>query len=293
VWDSGKPPDDVRVVVLGAGFVGRAVAHALRSRWATTELVDPVVDGVLMSRTAAAADLLRSCVDGPGTVAVVNCCGLLRGTDEELASANSAWPTWLAGELAGRGIRLVHIGSASEYGDPGSADPVPESRPARPSGIYGETKWAGSAAVLAARADGLDAVVARGFNLVAHDVPGVSPLRQFADDVDALPPDGGEVELWWPDTRRDFVLLDDLAEAVARLAVAEAVPEIVNVCSGVGVAFGDIVTSMAERQGKRVEIRSLERPGIPAVIGDPTLLGRCTGLRPEMSARLIAETVLG
>lgn len=284
------PPNHRAALVLGAGYVGRAVERAL-SPHACSTIVDPVEDGVLLPRDARSVDRLRQLLDSSGATAVVNCAGLLRGTDDELRSANAEWPAWLVQQLAGTSVRLVHIGSASEYGDPGSAEPIPESRPARPSGAYGETKWAGSSAVLEARAAGLDAVVARGFNLVSQEVPVVSPLRQFLDDVSALPPSGGQIELWWPATVRDFVLVEDLGEAVAQLALLDVVPEIVNVCSGVGVAFSEIVEALARRQGKPVEIRSLERPGIPAVVGDPSLLQRCTGMRPAMSAELIARTV--
>jgi nucleoside-diphosphate-sugar epimerase len=160
-----------------------------------------------------------------------------------------------------------------------------------PSGVYGETKWAGSKAVLDARADGLDAVVARGFNLVASPLPPVSPLHQFLTDVTALPAGGGTVELWWPETVRDFILLEDLATAVARLALLDEVPEVVNVCSGIGVSFADIVAALGSRQGKVVEITSLDRPGIPTVIGDSSLLRALTGVQPEMSADMVAEHI--
>jgi hypothetical protein len=78
---------------------------------------------------------------------------------------------------------------------------------------------------------------------------------------------------------------------VARLALADEVPEIVNVCSGIGVSFVAIVSALAAKQGKAVEIASLERSGIPAVIGDSSLLRSLTGVQPEMSAELIAERI--
>ncbi len=279
------------VVVLGSGFVGHAVAGALAGH-ATTSVLDLPTHPELATRGAAGRALLIQEIERTGAAAVVNSCGRLRGTDEEMLDANHAWPAWLVEALDGTGVRFVHIGSASEYGDPGSAEPVAETSPARPRGLYGETKWAGSRAVLDARAAGLDAVVARGFNLVAARVPDVSPLHQMRADVTALPCDGGDVELWWPATVRDFVLLDDLAEAIARLALAPRVPDIVNVCSGVGVSFEQIVRALAAQQGKEVQIRSLDRPGIAAVVGDPGRLRACTGLTPRMSPALLASVLL-
>jgi len=276
-----------RILVLGSGFVGTAVAAELIPDHEV--VVRDIPDHPELARRDTAAERLIRNEIAAGATAVVNTCGRLVGTPEQMHDANVAFPTWLVGVLAGTDVRFVHLGSAAEYGDPGSADPVPETAEVHPVGLYGETKWAGSRAVLDARAAGLDAVVARGFNLVSHRLAPVSPLHQFVADVTALPPEGGEVEVWWPDTIRDHILLRDLAVAVARLAEADVVPDIVNVCSGVGVRFGDIVEAIARRQGKDVTIRSLDRPGIPAVVGDPTRMIEHTGVRPEMSAEIVAE----
>lgn len=280
-----------RILVLGSGFVGSAVANLLE-RDHEVIVRDLPDHPCLARRDDDGKRLILDLIDGGsdrGIDVVVNTCGRLRGTDDEMVDANIAFPSWLVDVLAGSGVRFVHLGSAAEYGDPGSADPVPETATVRPSGIYGESKWAGTEAVLAARTGGLDAVVARGFNLVSRRLAPISPLFQFVTDVTALPPEGGTVELWWPDTIRDHILLDDLAAGVAALAAADAVPDIVNLCSGIGVRFADIVMAMAARQGKVVTIESLDRPGIPAVVGDPSRLAEVCGIRPEMSAELIAE----
>jgi nucleoside-diphosphate-sugar epimerase len=275
-------------VVFGAGFVGAAISDALRTRGPVSSL-DIDTHPALARRDDEARAIVEGVLAETGADLVVNASGRLRGTDEEMNDANVAWPTWLTEVLADRGVRFVHLGSASEYGEPTSDAPLKETDPANPKGIYGESKWAGSGTVLAARDAGLDATVARGFNLVGPHMAPVSPLHQFLTDVANLPTEGGEVELWWPATVRDFILLDDLAEGVARLALAEDPPPIVNMCSGIGVSFGDIVTAMAQAQGKQLTITSLDKPGIESVIGDNSLLRQVTGLVPEMSAQLIAE----
>lgn len=244
----------------------------------------------LAERNDAARALVLGFVEG-GVTAVVNTCGRLRGTDAQMTDANIDFPTWLVDVLAGSGVRFVHLGSAAEYGDPGSADPIPETHTVAPQGIYGESKWAGTAEVLEARAAGLDAVVARGFNLVSSKVAPVSPLYQFVTDVTKLPPEGGNVELWWPATFRDHIMLDDLAAGVAGLAVIQNVPDIVNICSGIGVRFDAIVRAIAREQGKPITITSLNKPGIPAVVGDNSRLRDLCGVHPEMSAKLIATHV--
>lgn len=276
--------------MLGSGFVGEAVRRRLAGAPDLEVVAMPT--GSLRSRDEDATRELRAAVADGGARAVVNTAGLLRGSDDELHDANVAWPTWLAeAVLPGTGARLVHLGSAAEYGDPGSAEPVPETAPVHPVGAYGTTKWAGSRAVLAARDGGLDAVVARGFNLVGPKVAEVSPLHQFARDVAALPDAGGEVEVWWPATVRDFILTDDLAAGLARLALVPDVPDLVNMCAGVAIRFDEIVMAMASERGVDVTVRSLDRPGIPAVVGDPSRLREATGVEPEMTAELIARTV--
>jgi len=275
--------------------VGRAVESAIQDLdgFATVTALEPAEHPDLIGRTAAGADLLRGNLTASSREVVINCCGRLRGSDEELLEANSRWPAWLADVLAGRRSRLIQLGSASEYGDPGGPEPLSEDRRPQPSGAYGETKWAGSSAVLDARSSGLDATVVRGFNLVAADVPEVSPLHQFRSDVTALPPDGGEVTLWDPATVRDFILLSDLADVVARLATLPSVPDVVNACSGVGIEFGSIVAALGSETGREITVTSLDKPGVPVVIGDPTKMTEVTGIAPAMDPTLLARTILG
>ncbi len=284
----GAPELSGSVLVLGSGFVGTLIAQ-MAGRDGDVSLLSRSTHPQLAAPGPEARDLIRSEVARLGARSVVNCVGLLRGTPEEMVAANTTWPAWLSQDvLHGTGSRLVHLGSAAEYGDPGGAEPISEQAPPRPSGSYGETKWSGSAAVLDARRSGLDAVVARGFNFVGPHLPAVSPLHQFVTDVSALGPDGGRVEVWWPDTIRDFILLTDLARAMVALARVDEVPDLVNLCSGIGVSFGDAVRAIAARQAKCVEIVSLERPGIPVVIGDNRRMVSLCGFVPAMSAELLA-----
>ena len=291
-WQTAPMPN---VLVLGAGWVGTAVAAAAAGREDVTSVLvlDPPFEPELERRDAAATEHLRRIVAGGDIVAVVNCCGRVQGTDAELDDANHRFAEWLCDALTGTGVRLVHVGSASEYGDPASTEPVPEAAEPRPVGPYATTKAEGTGVVLDARARGLDATVARVFNIVGHPVPTVSPIHQWLTDLQGLD-DGGEVVVWWPPTTRDFVMVEDVARALLDLALAPApTPPLVNVCSGVGLTFGDIVESLAAELGVRATIRSLDRPGIEVVVGDPTLLGATTGWTPEMSAAALAARAVG
>ncbi len=284
------------LLVLGGGWVGSAVAAAGRCRADVdrVSVIDPPFDPLLARRDGAATAELVRLIRDLGVTSVVNACGRVQGSDGELTDANQAFAEWLCDTLLDTRVRLVHVGSASEYGDPGSPTPIDESIPARPVGQYATTKAAGTRAVLRARTDGLDATVARVFNLVGHPVPSVSPIHQWLTDLRALPPGGGVVEVWWPPTTRDFVMVEDAAVALCDLALSEAVPPpLINVCSGTGLTFGEIVGELASGLGAEAAIRSLDRPGIETVLGDPTLLRATIGWSPTMSVRDLARRALG
>ncbi len=277
------------VLVLGAGWVGSAVArHAARSHEVIN--IDPPFVPELAARDLAATRELTRIVRSSDVTMVINACGRIRGSAEDLVDANVEFPRWLCEALSDTGARLVHLGSAAEYGDPGP-DPVLESTPDAPSGDYATTKARGTEVVTSAHADGLDAVVVRVFNTVGYPVPQVSPVHQWLTDLQSLPDAGGTVEVWWPPTTRDFVAIDEVAAAVVDLAAPGDRPAIVNVCSGVGLSYGDIVATLATHLGIPAEIRSLERPGIETVIGDPTLLHSTIGWTPSMSLVKLAGTV--
>jgi nucleoside-diphosphate-sugar epimerase len=280
------------VLVLGGGWVGSAVARDAAERGPVT-VVDPPLDPRWRDRDDDATETLRATVRDGGIRAVINACGRVQGTDEELDDANHRFVEWLVAALAPTGARLVHVGSASEYGDPGTATPIDESTPTRPTGAYATTKSLGTSAALGALADGHDVCVARVFNIVDSPVPVVSPLHEWWTALRALGAEGGEVEVWWPPTTRDFVMLEDVARALVDLATVDSTPPLVNVCSGVGLRFDRIVEAMAVALDVRATVRSLDRPGIEAVIGDPSVLRDTLGWVPAMSAEALAERVTG
>src|SRR5690349_2830490 len=112
-----------RVLLLGAtGFLGTAV----RSRLA--EVAEVVTAGRRPSTVDVPVDLSTAGPErvarllrevGPGVV--VNCAGCTRGGAAELVAGNVVAVAALVTGLdrvaaAGRPIRLVHLGSAAEYG---------------------------------------------------------------------------------------------------------------------------------------------------------------------------------
>ena len=280
------------LLVLGDGWVGRATARAVASSYEVS-VIDPPFHPVLCNRDSRAVFALRELLTQNNTTTVINACGRLRGTDDELAQANTEFAIWLCTALAGTGVRLIHIGSAAEYGDPHTAELVSERSPQRAVGPYAQSKLGGTEAVLRARSDGLDACVVRVFNIVGFPIPEVSPIHQWLTDLQALGRSGGSIDVWWPPTTRDFVMIEDVARALADIAATIELPALLNLCSGTGLGYGAIAESIAAELGIVATVNSLNKPGIETVVGDPALLDQTIGWVPTMTLNALAVRVTG
>jgi NDP-hexose 4-ketoreductase len=186
----------------------------------------------------------------PGAIA--NCAGATTGGPEVLAAANITGTATLvrAMLLAGTPARLVHLGSAAEYGgaEPGCA--LGESAPPRPGGPYGITKLAGTRLVEAGRTAGLDAVVLRVFNPVGAGAPESGLPGRVAAQLRQALATGGDIRLGPLDAVRDFVDASDVAAAVLAAAAATALPHaVLNIGSGTGVPARTLVKELVAVTG--------------------------------------------
>jgi NDP-hexose 4-ketoreductase len=257
---AGRP----RLLVLGAsGFIG---GHVRRQACAAG------LDVVTAGRTALPGSPEHCLIDlaagDPARLAdtltllapdvVVNCAGLTSGSPQDLAAVNVTGVRDLVTALlaAPRPARLVHLGSAAEYGpaEPGTA--VTESTPPRPPSAYGLSKLAGTQLVGLSRAAGLDAVVLRVFNPVGPGAPeSILPGRVVAAIRQALT-SGTEVELGPLDAVRDFVDVRDVAAAALAAALAPERPEaVLNVGSGTAVPARALVRELTVLSGYDGEVR--------------------------------------
>ena len=244
--------EGVRALVLGAsGFIGRWVARRLteaRARVTVAVRRPEEFAGVARQWTIAADviafdaltdDSVSRAVSAAAPDVVFNLAGygVDRGeTDPGLMSRiNDVLVRQVAEVLAGstptaawRGRRLVHAGSALEYGlVEGTAI---EDGPANPHTDYGRTKLAGTASLRAvAESTGLESLTARLFTVFG---PGEHPgrllptLRQAASRGSATTLSSGL-------QRRDFAYVEDVAEGILRLGLSAGAPgEIVNLATG-------------------------------------------------------------
>ncbi|MEO6445463.1 MAG: NAD(P)-dependent oxidoreductase [Gemmatimonadaceae bacterium] len=275
---SRSPFWHTRVLVLGAsGFVGYWVARALRAQGAHVTCAVRTVEGaerltrqqlgsVVVRRDLADLGALGTWIPPLKPAIVFNLAGYgvdRSEQDEEtadlinhrvvgaLARVVSALPAdrW-------EGVRMVHVGSALEYGETGGE--LSETSPCAPTTLYGRTKLAGTEALQqVSKETGLEACVARLFTLYG---PGEHAGRLLPSLMAAA---SGREPLDLTDgvQRRDFTYVEDAAEGLMRLAVSDVAPgQVVNLCSGTLQtvrSFAEIAASLVGLTRERLRFGAL------------------------------------
>lgn len=255
---------DRSVLVIGAhGFLGTHIRHRLvAAGWQVTgagRTSRPDDAGYLrldLTATTPAVIARTLCELAPD--AVVNCAGATGGSLTDLVARNVAGTAALLDGMvsAGSPARLVHLGSAGEYGAARVRRPIREDARPRPVSAYGVTKLAGTQLVGVARAGGLDAVVLRVFNPIGPGSPvGSLPGRLVAEVARARAEDD-DVRLGPLDAERDFVDARDVAGAVhAALIAPVLLHPVVNIAGGTAVRARTLVDQLRTISGFTGRVR--------------------------------------
>jgi len=300
-----------RIAVLGAGgFIGRHVTNELEARGHAVVGVDRFPDDQNSDREW---ETIALGPDSPEQIehllarvmpdAVVNCIGLTVGDTPTLVRLNVLFVASLIDALARvrPGARLVHLGSAAEYGNGASGEPITEQTPTRPTSAYGITKLAATQLIDAAGRDGeVDAIALRVFNPIGRGLPeSTLPAQARKRLQEARAAGSGEIRMGSLSAYRDLVDVGDVAAAVAAaVEVAVVRQRIFNVGSGVATQVRDVVTLLAQIIGFdgqiiESEFGSVRSQGVDWQCADLSAIQQELGWLPRTPLRDSLEGMLG
>lgn len=312
----------MRVLVTGAdGFVGRSLVRRLLDDG--REVFGAVRPGAVpgleafteeeraavrwLSLELADAASVTACFDRP-LDAVVHLAGIASGA-EALADAGVAWTVNAAGtarvvDALARARRrdqidpvVLVISTAEVYGR-GAPVPRRETDHVAPCSPYAASKVGAETAALEAwRRVGLRVIVARPFPHTGAGqdprfvVPAFAERLVFAKRIGAPVVKVGNLE-----PVREFLNVQDVVDAYARLLTKGHAGEVYNVASGVGISLEALLFKMADMLDLRPIPEAdpdLMRPAdIPYLVGDAARLRAATGWTPRIALEDTLRQVL-
>lgn len=245
-----------RVLVLGGGgFVGGAIARALRARGArVVRLTRRDID---LEGPSAADALARELRETDHVVFAAARAPARTAADRD---ANLAMVASVGAALTRRPCaHLLNIGSDAIYAD--ADEPLTEGSLAAPTTIHGETH-AERERLLDAACPSAPIAHLRPSLIYGVDDPhngyGPNRFRRQAEAGEAIVLFGGGEE------RRDHVMVDDVAELAARMCLRRASGAL-NAATGSVTSFADIAETVsalhASPEGRRAPIVSTPRSG--------------------------------
>ncbi|MDQ3996382.1 MAG: GDP-mannose 4,6-dehydratase [Gemmatimonadota bacterium] len=194
---------------------------------------------------------------------------------------------------------VLVVGSGEQYGRHEAGDlPLAEAAAQCPLSVYAASKAAQEVAALhAARTQGLRVVATRSFN---HSGPGQAGHfllpALVARALEARADGRRAVAIGNREPIRDYLHVEDVAAAYLALAERGEAGQVYNVCSGEGVAVGELAATVLQRVGVRADITtdpSLVRPvDLPALVGSPAKLRRATGWSPRRTRADIIDDLI-
>lgn len=283
-----------RHLVFGAaGFIGLRVAERLAAQGCVVLGVDQIARAgagfawaqASFADRAALRDLLRE-----GDIAYLLVGGGLpdagnanprRQLDETVGATLDFLETCREAKVA----RVLFPSSGGTvYGAP-KHTPIDEDHPTEPIAAYGVQKLALEKYLAVYRhLHGLDSIVMRianPFGPRQNPVTGQGLVAALARR--AL--DGREIEIWGDgEVVRDYIFIDDAADAIAALGLYQGPARVFNVGAGVGRSVNQVVAALTAAVGP---LNVVYRPGrpfdVPVSVLDIARVTRETGWTPRVS----------
>lgn len=180
----------------------------------------------------------------------------------------------------------IILSSGAIYAD--SRQPLNEcTATINPTDIYGLTKWQSEQLTqyYATKNQAITYTILRLFNVFG---PGETNPHILPEIIEQLR-QGNTLRLGNIQPQRDFIHVEDAAQAICSLAFASNLPHmgIFNVCSGKVFSMAEIIQMIAQITGRNIEIEAdpakWRTTDKICQMGDPSLLSSQTGFKPTYS----------
>ena len=258
-FSKGERPQ--RVLIVGWGFIGAAVGRRLKSDGLTVRILTPNLPNDVedlgcfeICEGRAETEAFASAL--PGVDHVIYCAGGWAPPKAESSPMEDASKSiipaiaMLETLKSNPRVGLTYLSSGGTiYGNP-SRVPVPETEPANPISAYGISRLAGELyvrkyaaatpalyqVVRCANAYGPGQPVDRGQGAIAvflHRVQNKLPITIYGDGANV----------------RDYIHVDDVADAIAKLVTNQVNVRVVNVGSGTGHSVREVLAAICRLTG--------------------------------------------
>lgn len=254
----------------GAGFIGGAVAERFqRAGWICVGIdrrtgtlahhVTADVDAAALDQALALAGEPDAIFHAAGTASVGRASA--DPTIAVIDTVESARAVFTFIARKSRRTRFITPSSAAVYGNVGDVT-LAEDLPPRPISLYGRLKLEVETLCRRARIDGIAATAIRFFSVYGPGLKKQLPWElgtKLARGADAVMLFGTGEET------RDFLNIDDAAELIFKVAIADAPPSLLNGGSGTSISVRAFAETMARAFGRRVEFafNGVTRPEDP------------------------------
>jgi GDP-4-dehydro-6-deoxy-D-mannose reductase len=191
---------------------------------------------------------------------VFHLAAVARGSEDHLFRVNVEGTRHVLEAVADEApsARVLLVGSAAEYGPVEPADlPVTEEHTCRPVGAYAQSKHEAVLAGLdAARRTGAQIVVARPFNIVGAGISEGLVVGDLVARIKRAVAAGGDgvVKIGNLESRRDFVAVEDVAEAYVRMMDGRGWGDVFNICSGEARTVREVAEWLCGMAGRPVRL---------------------------------------
>lgn len=171
----------------------------------------------------------------------VNCIGKVTGTESDMEWANIGVVESLLKHAEKTGVRVITLGSASEYGDV-QVQEIDESFNPNPTSLYGKQKLVANQMLNEFVINGGSGVATRIFNVIGPNQSRNTALGQVISRMREQKA-GGEIMIDDYDVVRDYISLEFVVDVLVRLT-SISFNGTLNIGSGKPIIFSDLLNEI-------------------------------------------------